>query len=151
MLRIFPVLIVLSIVACGGASVNPSPSANQPADNIDSETALQWSEWSLRALNIANTTARMYSSGVLTPARAIDQQDQARALAGEVRNAEQTTELLLNLADDLDDFIEALEFGLEFAANANILVINIRIPTLEDALTEITRDAVALAEVAQTP
>ncbi|MCH8921279.1 MAG: hypothetical protein IIA23_11345 [Chloroflexi bacterium] len=68
-------------------------------------------------------------------------------MAEEIRSGESSNELVLRLADDLDEIVGALEFGLQYAENTGRLIVNIVLPNLPDALTQLAEDATALSEM----
>ncbi len=86
----------------------------------------------------------------MLPSQAEEQQKRARALVEEIRSMEPSDELVLRLADDLDELVEALEFALEYARNAGFPIIRIQIPSLEDALSQLAEDATALSKMLET-
>ena len=83
----------------------------------------------------------------MLPAQVAQQQERARILAERIRSTESSNELVLRLADDLDEVVGALEFGLQYAENSGLLIINIVLPNLPDALTQLAEDATALSEM----
>ena len=139
-------LFLLMIIACGGTSLAPSPTPTQTLD-LDPETAQLWAGWAAEARQIASLTAQMYNSGAMLPVQAAQQQQRAKTLAEEIRSRESSNELVLSLADDLDEVVGALEFGLQYAENSGRLIINIVLPNLPDALTQLAEDATALSEM----
>lgn len=139
-------LFLLMIIGCGGTSLAPSPTPTQPLD-LDPDTARLWAGWATEARQIASLTAQIYSSGAMLPAQVAQQQERARILAERIRSTESSNELVLRLADDLDEVVGALEFGLQYAENAGLRIINIVLPNLPDALTQLAEDATALSEM----
>ena len=137
-------LFLLMIIGCGGTSLAPSPT--QTFD-LDPETAQLWAGWAAEARQIAGLTAQMYNSGAMLPAQAQQQQERAKTLAEEIRSGESSNELVLRLADDLGEVVGALDFGLQYAENAGLRFINIALPNLPDALTQLAEDATALSEM----
>jgi len=83
----------------------------------------------------------------MLPSQAAEQKERAEMLAEEIRSRESSNELVLRLADDLDEVVGALEFGLQYAENAGLPVIAIVIPILEDALSQLAEEATALSEM----
>ena len=110
MLRLLVFLSVLAITGCGGASLTPGPTPTQPLE-LDQETAQLWAGWATEARQIASLTAQMYGSGTMLPAQATQQQERAKTLAREIRSRESSNELVLRLADDLDEVVGALCAG----------------------------------------
>ena len=147
LVRHLSLLILLAITACGGASLAPSPT---PARTLDPATTRLWTTWALEAQTIARTTSQFYASGRMLPSQAADEQGRARMLAEEIRGREPSNELVLRLADDLDELVEALEFALEYAQNAGLPIIRIVIPSLEDALFQLDDDATELIQALET-
>ncbi len=148
MIRLTLLLSAVVIIGCGGAGLDASPTPTQPLD-LDEATTRLWSSWAETAQQIASATEEQYRSATLTLALAREDQQRAQALSEEIRNAETADELVLKLADDLDALVGALDFGLEIAKNVGITVIDIAIPTLEDAYAELALDANALSEMLQ--
>ena len=146
MIRSLLTLFLLMIIGCGGTSLAPSPTPTQTLD-LDPETAQLWAGWATEAQQIAGLTAQMYNSGAVLPSRAAELQKRAKTLAEEIRSGESSNELVLRLADDLDEVVGALEFGLQYAENAGLRIINIVLPNLPDALTQLAEDATALSEM----
>ncbi len=146
MIRSGLTLFLLMILGCGGTSLAPSPTPTQTLD-LDPETAQLWAGWAAQARQIANLTAQMYNSGAMLPAQVEQQQERAKTLAKEIRSRESSNELVLRLADDLDEVFSALEFGLQYAENTGLRIINIVLPNLRDALTQLAEDATALSEM----
>ena len=134
------------IIGCGGTSLAPSPTPTQTLD-LDPETAQLWAGWATEAQQIASVTAQIYNSGALLPSQAAELQEQAKTLAEQIRSGESSSELVLRVADDLDEVVGALEFGLQYAENSGLSVINIVLPNLPDALTQLAEDATALSEM----
>ena len=145
MLRKLLLALVLVITGCGGGDGVSSLTPNQPLD-IDPATAQTWARWAAEAQQIASFTRQMYTTGRLSSSTATDQQQRAQRLAQEIRETDPSNQLVLKLADDLDDLIGALEFGLQYAQNAGFTVINIVIADLEDAYAHLAEDAAALSE-----
>ncbi len=139
-------LFLLMIIGCGGTSLAPSPTPTQTLD-LDPETARLWAGWAAEARQIAGLTAQMYNSGAMLPAQVAQQQERAKTLAEEIRSRESSNELVLRLADDLDEVVGALEFGLQYAENSGLRIINIVLPNLPDALIQLAEDATALSEM----
>ncbi len=144
MIRSVLTLFLLMIIGCGGTSLAPSPT---PTQTLDPETAQLWAGWAAEARQIASLTAQIYNSREMLPVQAEQQQQRAKTLAEEIRSRESSIELVLRLADDLDEVVGALEFGLQYAENAGLPVIRIFIPRLGDALSQLAEDATALSEM----
>ncbi len=142
MIRSVLTLFLLMIIGCGGTSPTPTQSLD-----LDPETAQLWAGWAVEARQIASATAQMYSSGAMLPAQAVQLQERAKTLAKDIRSRGSSNELVLRLADDLDEVVGALEFGLQYAENSGRLTINIFIPNLSDALNRLIDDATALSEM----
>ena len=142
MIRSVLTLFLLMIIGCGGTSPTPTQTLD-----LDPETARLWAGWAAEAGQIANRTNQMYRSGTMLPAQAAEQKERAEMLAEEIRSRESSNELVLRLADDLDEVVGALEFGLQYAENTGRLIINIVLPNLPDALTQLAEDANALSEM----
>jgi hypothetical protein len=70
----------------------------------------------------------------------------AQTLAEEIRHEESSNEVMLRLADDLDELTQALEFALEFVEQTGHGVVNIEIATLTDALDQLAKDATIVSE-----
>ena len=149
MLRLFLLLSVLAATGCGGAISAPTPTPIQPLD-LDPATAELWAGWAAEAQQIAGVIAQTYGSGGLLPSQAAEQQKRAESLAEEIRSAEPSNEMVLRLAEDLDEVVGALEFGLEYAQNAGLVVINVVIPGLVEALNQLVQDATELSELVET-
>ena len=149
MIRSLLTLFLLMIIGCGGTSLAPRPTPTQTLD-LDPETAQLWAGWATEAQQIAGLTAQMYNSGAVLPSRAAELQKRAKTLAEEIRSGESSNELVLRLADDLDEVVGALEFGLQYAENASLLIINIVLPNLTNALVQLAGDATALSEMLET-
>ena len=143
-----PLLSLLLITACGGGGTGSTSAPDQPLD-LDAETGQSWRLWAIRAQQIASLTEDQYRAPALTPARASEQQGRAERLAAEIRSAASSTEPVLRLADDLDELIEGLQFGIEYSTNTGASVIAIRIPTLEEAFDQLAEDADAVIEMLQ--
>ena len=141
MIRSLLTLFLLLIIGCGGTSPTPTQTLD-----LDPETAQLWAGWAVEARQIASATAQMAISGAILPAQAAQQQERAKTLAEEIRSRESSSELVLRLADDLDAVAGALEFGLRYAENTGIPVINIELPNLSDALNQLSEDETALSE-----
>jgi hypothetical protein len=105
-----------------------------------------WAGWAEEASQIADLTAQFYASREMLPAQAEQQQKRAKTLSEEIRSGESSNELVLRLADDLDEVVAALEFGLQYIENSGLPLINIVLPNLPDALTRLVEDATALSE-----
>ncbi len=148
MIRSVLTLFLLLIIGCGGTSLAPSPTPTQTLD-LDTETAQLWAGWAAEAREIANLTAQMYNSGAMLPAQVAELQERAKTLAKDIRSRESSNELVLRLADDLDEVVGALEFGLQYAENAGLRIINIVIANLPDAVIQLAKDATALSEMVE--
>jgi len=146
MIRSVLTLFLLLIIGCGGTSFAPSPTPTKTLD-LDPETAQLWAGWATEAQQIAGLTAQMYKSGAMLPAQVAQRLEQAKTLAQEIRSRESSIELVLRLADDLDEVVEALEFGLQYAENAGLRIIYIALPNLPDALIQLAEEATALSEM----
>ena len=142
MTRLVLTLFLLTIIGCGGTSLAPTQTLD-----LDTQTAQLWAGWTAEARQIASRTDQIYNSGAMLPVQAARQQERAKTLAEEVRSRESSNELVLRLADDLDEIVGALEFGIQYAENSGRLVINIVLPNLPDALTQLAEDATALSEM----
>ena len=148
MIRLVLTIFLLMIIGCGGTSLAPSPTPTQTLD-LDTETAQLWAGWAAEAREIANLTAQMYNSGAMLPAQVAELQERAKTLANDIRSGESSNELVLRLADDLDEVVGALEFGLQYAENAGLRIINIVIANLPDAVIQLAEDATALSEMVE--
>ncbi len=132
-------MVLATLAACGGSGLAPTPT-------VDQETARLWAGWATEAHLIATTTSELYRSARMLPSQAMEQQETARTLAEEIRSAEPSDGLVLRLADDLDDVVEALEFGIEYAQNSGRVFIDTVIPTLPDALIQLADNATVVTE-----
>ena len=86
----------------------------------------------------------------MSASQAAEQLDSARSLSKEIRSAEPSSDLVLSLADDLDEVAGALQFAVEYAQNAGFVVIRIVVPGLEEALDQLADDSKALSEAVGT-
>lgn len=145
--RLLLLLAVIAIVGCAGASRAPAPA---PARSVDPATIRLWTGWAERAQQIASVTEQMYRSRGVPLDQAEEQLERAQVLAVEIRNAESSSELVLRLADDLDQFAKALEFALELARNSGHPALIVEIPSLSDSLTDLAGDAAELDEALET-
>ena len=136
-------LAFLAVTACSGAGVEPTQPPLNPA------TIQLWTTWASRAQEIASGTEERYRSPTGVPLnQAAEQQRRAQALAVEIRSEESSNQLVTRLADDLEELVEALGFAMEFADNAGHPALIVELPSLSDALTQMSNDAAELMEAA---
>jgi len=145
MARSFLILVALLVTACGGSGAPSGPASNDPVD-VDPETAELWGGWATEARTIASVTRQLYNTGSMRPEQASSLRTQAEELAQEIRAAEPASGQVLQLADDLDELAGRLEFGIEYARNSGLPVINIVLPGLPDAYSNLAEHAFSLSE-----
>jgi hypothetical protein len=136
------VVAALALAACSGSDSGP---ADEPLD-LDAATRDTWRTWASEANNLARSTDQLYGSSRLTIDLAREHLKAAQDLADEIRASDPPDDAVLVLADDLDDLVHGLEFGLEFAGNLGLTVINIEVSTIDDAILSLARDSQDLTE-----
>jgi hypothetical protein len=129
--------IAVAVAACSGSD---SGGGNEPLD-LDPATEANWRAWAAEATALATDTNQRYRTGTLTLENARANLKSAQDLAGQIRASDAADGPILVLAGDLEDLAHGLEFGLEFAANTGISVVNIEVSTLDDAIAALARDA----------
>jgi hypothetical protein len=145
--------LLLALAACGGGGKggDGTPATPTGPAGIDDATAGLWSGWADDAYQIGALLAQMYQSGGLVPDRTAGLQGQARTLAKEIRDGEPSDSRVAGLADDLDQLADDLDFGLEYARNAGLPVINIFVPGFRESLQRLLNDSVAVSDMLENP